>query len=93
MRSDERSVWMPWTDVVNALDLRPAIVLKLIEDQVLTSEETSGGLVMVRRTDVERLRELDPNEPRPAEPFVRLALRRRMEATSRNRARGRDATD
>lgn len=79
MRNDRPDVWMQWTDAAAALDLGPAVVLRLIEDRVLPSEETDAGLVLVRRVDVDRLRELAASEPRPAEPFARLELRRRRE--------------
>ena len=83
MRIDDGGGWMLWTDAGAALELKPAVVIKLIEDEVLPSEETSAGLVMVRRADVERLRALDPNSRRAAEPFERLALRLRMETGRR----------
>lgn len=57
MRDGERSVWIQWTEAANLLGMRQGQILRLIEDKRLHAEETSGGIVMVRRADVERLRE------------------------------------
>lgn len=66
---------MQWTDAATTLGLRPGVIFRLIEDQILPAEETSGGLVMIRRVDVERLRDLGPagrGIPAPSLPSVRL---------------------
>lgn len=53
----ERDVWMQWTEAANLLGVRQGTILRLIEDKRLQAEETSAGIVMVRRADVERLRD------------------------------------
>ena len=61
---------MQWTDAATVLGLRPGVILRLIEDRLLPAEETSAGIVMVRRVDVERLRDVDRG---PADAPVRPA--------------------
>jgi excisionase family DNA binding protein len=65
MGNGERGVWMQWTEAANLLGIRQGQILRLIEERRLPAEETSGGIVMVRRADVERLRE-EWRERRPA---------------------------
>lgn len=65
--TNERDVWMQWTEAANLLGVRQGTILRLIEDKRLPAEETSAGIVMVRRADVERLRDERP-PPRPALP-------------------------
>lgn len=62
---NERGVWMQWTEAASLLGVRQGQILRLIEDKRLPAEETSAGLVMVRRADVERLRD-EPRERRTA---------------------------
>lgn len=72
MRNGERGVWMQWTEAATLLGVRQGAILRLIEDQLLPAEETSAGIVMVRRADVERLRD----EPQRARiPLTRQAGR------------------
>ena len=65
MRNGERGVWIQWTEAAGLLGVRQGTILRLIEDKRLPAEETSGGVVMVRRADVERLKDERP-QPRPA---------------------------
>lgn len=65
MWNGERGVWMQWTEAANLLGVRQGTILRLIEDKRLHAEETSAGIVMVRRADVERLRD-EPRERRAA---------------------------
>ena len=65
--TNERDVWMQWTEAASLLGVRQGTILRLIEDKRLPAEETSAGIVMVRRADVERLRDERP-PLRPALP-------------------------
>jgi excisionase family DNA binding protein len=66
MRNGERGgVWMQWTEAASLLGIRQGQILRLIEDKRLPAEETSAGIVMIRRADVERLRD-EPRERRPS---------------------------
>ena len=51
----QRDVWMQWTEAASLLGVRQGILLRMIEDRTLPTEETSAGIIMVRRADVERL--------------------------------------
>ena len=72
MPRDDRGVWMQWTEAATLLGIRQGIMLRLIEDRTLPAEETSAGIVMVRRADVERLAD---ERKKPAAP-VRAAAPR-----------------
>lgn len=75
---DDRGVWMQWTDAATVLGLRPGVILRLIEEGILPAEETSAGIVMVRRADVERLRDAgdSPRASRASGASVRPARMR-----------------
>ena len=65
MGNGERGVWVQWTEAASLLGVRHGAILRLIEDGSLPAEETSAGIVMVRRADVERLRDEPPRNRRP----------------------------
>lgn len=75
LRGDRGGVWMQWTEAAMLLGVRQGLMLRLIEDRTLPAEETSAGIVMVRRADVERLADERKRSAAPAVPARARASR------------------
>lgn len=54
---NQRENWLSAAEAAEELGLRQAVVLALIEAGRLAAEETSAGILLVRRADVERFRD------------------------------------
>lgn len=55
--SNRRETWLSAAEAAEELGLRQGVILGMIEKGHLAAEETSAGIVLVRRADVERLRD------------------------------------
>ena len=71
MKSD-RDTWLCASEAARELGVRQTTLVTMIETGEIPAEETSAGIVLVRRADVERFRERVENTPEPAAARLRL---------------------